>query len=169
MYRFVCAATLSIMTNQAESADPPPARPISRRKQDALARLAGDEDAWVATASQDGVPTMVPLSFLWTAGTLLMATRTTNPTAVNIGRIGRAVISLGTTRDVILIEADAELLTSDKVPEAEHDAFAAKHHWDPRGYSAWSHLRFHPRALRAWREENELSTRLLMRDGVWLT
>lgn len=48
--------------------------------------LRQDEDAWVATASRDGLPTLVPLSFLWEddRGTLLMCTRRTNPTAVNV-------------------------------------------------------------------------------------
>ncbi|NEE35283.1 pyridoxamine 5'-phosphate oxidase, partial [Streptomyces sp. SID7982] len=57
-----------------------------QRKQDTLNRLRQDEDAWLATASADGEPTLVPLSFLWDdgTGTLVMATRRTNPTAVNV-------------------------------------------------------------------------------------
>lgn len=58
-----------------------PARSWEQRKQDVLNRLEKDDDAWVATASADGVPTLVPLSFVWDRGTLLMATRRTNPTA----------------------------------------------------------------------------------------
>ncbi|MFB4196895.1 pyridoxamine 5'-phosphate oxidase family protein [Streptomyces carpaticus] len=145
---------------------PPPARPRPSRKRDSLSRLTADEDAWVATASPDGVPTMVPLSFLWVADTLLMATRATNPTAVNIARTGHAVISLGSTRDVVLIEAGAEVLTRAEVPEAEREAFTAKLGWSPPS-PVWCYLRFRPRSLRAWRE-NELSTRLLMENGTWL-
>ncbi|MFD9968539.1 hypothetical protein ACFWZR_05490 [Streptomyces sp. NPDC059017] len=52
--------------------NPEPARSRAQRRTDALDRLAGDRDAWVATASADGVPTLVPLWFLWDRGQLLM-------------------------------------------------------------------------------------------------
>lgn len=45
-----------------------PARSREQRKQDVLNRLEKDDDAWVATASADGVPTLVPLSFVWDGG-----------------------------------------------------------------------------------------------------
>ncbi|NEC18519.1 pyridoxamine 5'-phosphate oxidase family protein [Streptomyces parvus] len=77
--------------------DPPRSR--EQRKQDVLDRLRRDEDAWVATASPDGVPTLVPLSFLWEdeTGTLVMATRRTNPTAVNVTPHGLIRVTVGRT------------------------------------------------------------------------
>lgn len=45
-----------------------PARSPEQRKQDVLNRLEKDNDAWVATASPAGVPTLVPLSFVWDGG-----------------------------------------------------------------------------------------------------
>ncbi|MFJ2088040.1 pyridoxamine 5'-phosphate oxidase family protein [Streptomyces sp. NPDC087901] len=145
-----------------------PARSREQRKQDALDHLEKDEDAWVSTASADGVPTLVPLSFVWDRGTLLMATRRTNPTAVNVTSDGQARIALGPTRDVVLIEATAELIENADLPSESSDAFAAKLGWDLRDLSAWVYLRFTPYAVRAWREKNELADRELMADGRWL-
>lgn len=95
-----------------------PARSREQRKQDTLDRLRQDEDAWVATASPDGVPTLVPLSFLWQddTGTLVMATRRTNPTAVNVTPGGPIRITLGPTRDVVLIEGEARILEGADLP-----------------------------------------------------
>lgn len=135
---------------------------------DALRRLADDEDAWVATASPDGRPCSVPLSFHWDGSTLLMSTRRTNPTARNVTPRGRCVVSLGHTRDVVLVEGDAETVEGGDLDAASADAFAAKLGWDPREQRRWVYLRITPRQVRAWREVNELADRLIMRDGHWL-
>jgi general stress protein 26 len=148
--------------------NPEPARSREQRKQDVLDRFEKDEDAWVATASADGVPTLVPLSFVWDDGTLLMATRRTNPTARNVTPTGQARISLGHTRDVVLVDATAELVEGAELSVESGDAFATKLNWDPRGRTSWVYLRFTPNAVRAWREENELAERELMAEGTWL-
>lgn len=147
---------------------PEPARSREQRKQDVLDRLEKDTDAWVSTASADGVPTLVPLWFVWDGEALLMATRRTNPTAVNLTPAGRAHIALGHTRDVVMIEATAEVVEGTDLPTASGDAFAAKFSWDLRGRPAWVYLRFTPHAVRAWRESNEQPDRDLMADGHWL-
>lgn len=145
-----------------------PARSREQRKQDVLDRLEKDEDAWVSTATADGVPTLVPLSFVWDRGTLLMATRRTNPTAVNVTPAGHARIAVGHTRDVVLVEATAEVIEGADLATESGDAFASKLNWDLRDRPAWVYLRFTPTALRAWREENELADRELMAEGRWL-
>lgn len=146
-----------------------PPRSHEQRKQDVLDHLRRDEDAWVATASPDGVPTLVPLSFLWEddTGTLVMATRRTNPTAVNVTPGGPIRVTLGPTRDVVLIEGEARILEGTDLPAATRDAFAAKLRWNPRS-SRWVFLRIAPHTVRAWREVNELADRDLMLAGKWL-
>ncbi|HWU07727.1 MAG TPA: pyridoxamine 5'-phosphate oxidase family protein [Streptomyces sp.] len=145
-----------------------PARGPEQRKQDVLDRLEKDEDVWVATASAAGVPCLVPLSFVWDRGTLLLATRRTNPTAVNVTPSGQVGITLGHTRDVVLIEGTAEIVEGADLPAGSGDAFATKLAWDPRGRSAWVYLRVTPYTVKAWREVNELAGRELMLDGAWL-
>ncbi|MFE4449646.1 pyridoxamine 5'-phosphate oxidase family protein [Streptomyces sp. NPDC056796] len=145
-----------------------PARDREQRKQDALDRLEKDQDAWVATASADGVPCLVPLWFVWDRNTLLLATRRTNPTAVNVTPSGQIRVTVGNARDVVLIEGTAEVVEGTDLPTASGDAFAEKLNWDPRGHPTWVYLRITPYALKAWREKNELAGRDLMRDGTWL-
>ncbi|MDQ0984369.1 pyridoxamine 5'-phosphate oxidase family protein [Streptomyces sp. V2I9] len=150
--------------------EPDPARSREQRKQDVLTRLRRDHDAWVATASPDGVPTLVPLSFSWDddTGTLVMCTRRTNPTAVNVTPTGPIRVTVGHTRDVVLIEGDAQVVEGKDLAPVLGDAFAAKLDWDPRDGPRWVFLLITPHSLRAWREENELPDRDLMADGAWL-
>ncbi|MFJ8748602.1 pyridoxamine 5'-phosphate oxidase family protein [Streptomyces sp. NPDC102441] len=144
------------------------ARGPEQRKQDALDRLEKDADVWVATASADGVPCLVPLSFVWDRGTLLLATRRTNPTALNVTPTGQARLTLGHTRDVVLIEGTAEIVEWADLSAASGDAFAEKLGWDLRGRNTWVYLRITPYTVKAWREVNELAGRELMLDGTWL-
>ncbi|MGX1883749.1 pyridoxamine 5'-phosphate oxidase family protein [Streptomyces sp. NPDC055287] len=146
-----------------------PARSREQRKQDVLDRLAKDDDMWVATASPDGEPCLVPLSFVWDSGTLLMCTRRTNPTARNLTPSGEVRVSLGHTRDVVLIEGTAEAVEGTELATEAADAFTTKlNGWDPRNQTSWLYFRITPRAVKTWREENELPERELMRDGAWL-
>ncbi|MBB1254725.1 pyridoxamine 5'-phosphate oxidase family protein [Streptomyces alkaliterrae] len=144
-----------------------PPRTGEQRRTDVLTRLEEDVDAWVATASPGGEQYMVPLSFVFHDGRLIMCTRHISGTARNIRAGSRSTIALGHTRDVVLIEAEAEQLAPDGLTPQAGAAFAAKVRWDPRGDEEYVFLRFLPRMLRAWREENELKGSVLMRDGVW--
>ncbi|MFE4689221.1 pyridoxamine 5'-phosphate oxidase family protein [Streptomyces sp. NPDC056749] len=145
-----------------------PARGPEQRKQDVLDHLEKDEDLWVSTASADGVPCLVPLSFVLDEDTLLLATRRTNPTAVNVTPSGQVRVTLGHTRDVVLIEGTAEVVEGADLPADSGDAFADKLGWDVRGRSAWVYLRITPHTVKAWREVNELAGRELMLAGTWL-
>jgi hypothetical protein len=147
----------------------PPPRSPRQRRQDALDRLARDVDAWVATAdAAGGTPYLVPLSFLWDGGTLLVATPSSSPTGRNLQATGRARIGIGPTRDLVLIEGTVgEILDAAEVPDQVGDAFAAKSGFDPRQLTGYRYFRIHPQRLQAWREANELEGRELMAGGRW--
>ncbi|MFI7239188.1 pyridoxamine 5'-phosphate oxidase family protein [Streptomyces cyaneofuscatus] len=147
---------------------PEPPRSPGQRLRDTLDRLRDDKDAWVATASSDDTPCLVPLSFVWHGDTLVMSTRRTSPTAVDVTPTGAVRVILGPTRDVVLIEGEAEIVEGTALPTATGDAFAAKLAWDPRKDSRWVYLRITPHSVRAWREVNELAARGLMLSGAWL-
>ena len=61
-------------------------RPRSRaqRRRDTEHRLTHDIDVWVASASADGAPYLVLLSFDWDGEALLVATPTDSPTGRNL-------------------------------------------------------------------------------------
>ncbi len=139
-------------------------RSREQRRADTLRRLEHDVDAWVATAAGD-VPCLVPLSFHWDGAALYLSTLDTNPTARNIAANGRVRLTLGETRDVVLIEGAAAVV----VPSPEVvTAFAARTGFDPSKLDRYPYFRVVPVWIQAWREVNEISGRDLMRDGRWI-
>ncbi|WP_117208812.1 pyridoxamine 5'-phosphate oxidase family protein [Allorhizocola rhizosphaerae] len=147
----------------------PPPRTLQQRKQDTLHRLEHDVDGWIATASPDGTPYLMPLSFLWDGSTLLLSTAVKNPTARNLRSSGLVRIGIGLVRDVVLIEGTVQTIERHEMPTELGDAFAAKAGFDPRQAKGdYPYFRVRPRLIQAWREVNELKDRDLMRDGRWL-
>lgn len=144
-------------------------RDAARRRADTVSRLSTDIDAWVATAGSDGRPYLVPLSFLWHQETLLFATTAASPTVRNLRVTPHARVGIGPTRDVVLIEGDVQIVPRVELPADVGDSFATAAGFDPRQSRAeYVYLRVRPRLIQAWREENELAARVLMRAGRWL-
>jgi hypothetical protein len=144
-------------------------RSRAERRRDTEHRLAHDVDLWVATASPDGAPYLVPLSFDWDGEALLMATPADSPTGRNLAATRTVRLGLGPTRDVTMIEGDVEVLEIDALPRERGDLFAARTGFDPRALATpYRWFRVSPRRVQAWREVDELTGRELMRDGRWL-
>jgi hypothetical protein len=145
-------------------------RSRARRRRDTEHRLSHDIDLWVASASEDGGPYLVPLSFDWDGEALLLATLTNSPTGRNLAASRAVRLGLGETRDVSIIEGEVEVLEIDELPPETGDRFVARTGFDPREESPpFRWFRVLPRRIQAWREANELAGRDLMRDGRWLT
>jgi Pyridoxamine 5'-phosphate oxidase len=144
-------------------------RSRAQRRRDTEHRLTHDVDLWVASASPDGAPYLVPLSFDWDGEALLLATPADSPTGRNLAA-GRTVrLGLGETRDVTMIEGAVEVLEMDALPRDQGDRFAARTGFDPRALTTrYRWFRILPRRIQAWREADELAGRELMRDGRWL-
>jgi hypothetical protein len=145
----------------------PRSRP--RRRRDTEHRLTRDVDLWVASASADGAPYLVPLSFDWDGEALLVATPTDSPTGRNLAATRAARLGLGHTRDVSMIDGEVEVLEIDALPQERGDRFVAPTGFDPRAEDTpYRWFRISLRRIQAWREVNELPDRELMRDGRWL-
>ena len=145
-----------------------PARSTSQRKTDVLAKLSSEVDLWVASADAAGNAYLVPLSYHWDGASLLIATPRASRTGRNLLRAGRARAALGGTRDVVLVDATlGELDIAGDTPLG--DAFARDTGFDPRdGETPYVYLRLVPETVQAWREEDELAGRVVMRGGRWL-
>ncbi|MET0417934.1 MAG: pyridoxamine 5'-phosphate oxidase family protein [Actinoplanes sp.] len=141
-------------------------RSLDQRKHDVLTRLAAPvADCWVATDEAY----LVPLTMAWHADRIVLATNRTSRTARNLAKTGRARLGLGPTRDVILIDAFLE----ETIPVASSGetgaAYAEQSDWDPRtAGDSYVFLALRPDRIQAWREENEIPDRTLMRNGAWL-
>ncbi|QKV90758.1 pyridoxamine 5'-phosphate oxidase family protein [Streptomyces sp. NA02950] len=144
-------------------------RSRAQRRHDTEHRLAHDVDVWVATASADGAPYLVPLSFDWDGESMLVATPSDSPTGRNLATTRAVRLGLGHTRDVSMIDGDVDVLDIDALPRERGDRFAERTGFDPRAPARpYRWFRITPRRVQAWREENELRDRELMRDGRWL-
>ena len=60
-----------------------------------MVRSAGSGSPWVASASADGAPYLVPLSFDWDGEALLVATPTDSPTGRNLAATRAVRLGLG--------------------------------------------------------------------------
>jgi predicted pyridoxine 5'-phosphate oxidase superfamily flavin-nucleotide-binding protein len=146
-----------------------PPRTPGQRKADLLTRMEREIDIWVATADTEGVPCLVPLWFVWHDEAVWLCTRLTNPTGRLLRDGRRARLAFGDTRDVVLVDGEAETFTIPEVPSAAAEAFRAKTGWDPReDHASYAFFRVRPRAAQAWCEAHELPRRHLMRGGAWV-
>ena len=145
------------------SADP---RSRAQRRRDTEHRLTHDIDVWVASASADGAPYLVPLSFDWDGETLLVATPSDSPTGRNLAASRTVRLGLGDTRDLSMVEGEVEVLEINALPQEQGDRFAAGTGFDPRALATpYRWFRISLRCIQAWREVNEMPDRELMRDG----
>lgn len=148
--------------------DLPPARDGATRRADSLALLATPAiDVWVATASGDGVPHLVPVSLAWVGERVVIALDGSSVTAGNLRAGGRARLGVGPTRDVVMIDVVLERETGVDDDAALGEAYAAQADWDPRGLAGYVFLVLRPERLQAWREANEMVGRTLLADGEW--
>ncbi len=153
----------------------PRARDRATRRADTLAALTRRPvDAWVASSElgPDGAPQpyLVPLSLAWFDDRIVLALEADSRTARSILRYGSARLGVGPTRDVVLIDAVLEKSVAVADADAElADGYTARSDWDPReAGDGYLYLVLAPRRIQAWREANELSGRLLMRNGTWI-
>jgi nitroimidazol reductase NimA-like FMN-containing flavoprotein (pyridoxamine 5'-phosphate oxidase superfamily) len=153
------------------SPKPPPARPRRQRIEDTLAMLDRHVDCWVATSDpESGAPQLVPLSFVWDGETVLLSTSASSPTGRALVATGAVRLAFGATRDVVMVDGAVEALDAVDLAPEEGDRFAGHTGFDPRSLrTRYLYFRVRPTRIQAWREENELAARDLMREGVWLT
>jgi hypothetical protein len=146
-------------------------RTRAQRRADALALLNRRTiDAWVATAAGDAKVHLVPLSLAWHDGRVILATKRSSATARNLEISGECRLAVGSSRDVVMI--DARLDSSSAVGEAPSEvaeAYAAQADWEPRDDpEGLAYLLLAPQRIQVWREANEIEGRTVMRDGRWL-
>ena len=144
-------------------------RSRAQRRRDTEQRLNHDVDLWVASASADGTPYLVPLSFDWDGEALLLATPADSPTGRNLAATRTVRLGLGETRDVVMVDGEVEVLAIGALSREQGDRFAARTGFDPRALTTpYRWFRISPRRIQAWREADELPGRELMRDGYWV-
>jgi hypothetical protein len=144
-------------------------RTAMQRRTDAVRRLETDPNIWIATASADGSPHLVPLSLSWDGTQIVVTTPSSMPTAVNAAASGQVRAALDSTADVVMIDATVEVFELGAVDDAVIQAYIARVGWDPRVESgAWSMLVLTPFRVQSFNGIGESVGRTIMRAGVWV-
>jgi hypothetical protein len=144
-------------------------RDLATRKADTLAMLETPAiDVWVATASSEGAPYLVPVSLAWVDERVVVAIDGSSLTARNLTASGETRLAVGATRDVVMIDAVLERAVEVAADAALGEAYVAQADWDPRHSPGYVFLVLRPVRVQAWREVNEIPDRTLMRHGTWL-
>ena len=145
------------------------ARDLETRTADTLTVLTTPAvDVWVATASTDAAPHLVPVSLAWVEDRVVIAVEASSVTARNLTASGVARLAVGPTRDVVMIDAVLESTVDVAQGEELARAYVDQADWDPRHSTGYVFLVLRPVRVQAWREANEIPGRTLMRDGTWL-
>ncbi|MCL1594773.1 MAG: pyridoxamine 5'-phosphate oxidase family protein [Actinomycetia bacterium] len=144
-------------------------RSTPTRIAETIERLSTDEDVWIATASESGVPHLVPLSLAWHAGHVLVATPADTPTVRNVRETSRARASLDSTADVVIISARASCTAFEDTDKATRAAFVSAAGWNPETLEGtWSLITLVPDLIHVWNSVAEIEGRTIMRHGAWV-
>jgi len=146
-------------------------RSPEERKADALSKLAAvDTNVWVASASPTGAVHLVPVSHTWNGSRIVLATGPRSRTVSNVIANRRARLALGETRDVVTIDVVLiEAVPASEAPAPLAEGYAAQAGWDPRtDPDNYVYLVLGPERIEAWREDEDLAGRTVMRNGEWV-
>jgi general stress protein 26 len=144
------------------------ARSLAERQRAAMKQLREHSHFWLATASDGHGPHLIPVSFWWDGSRLTTATFENSRTVKNIQAQPKVRVSVGTTADVLLIDAVASLVPVTGIDPAEADGYARASRNDPRSIPGFVYIRLTPRQMQMWRNPAEFTGRTVMRGGVWL-
>jgi hypothetical protein len=144
-------------------------RSTGQRKSDAIGKLEKDQDVWVATAGERGIAHLVPLSLCWYDGKVVVAVEGRSRTARNASVSGQARLALGSSRDVVMIDAAAAVVACSGAAPALSGAYRGRTGWAPGADGGeWVFILLQPTTMQVWREVDEIAGRTVMRDGAWL-
>ncbi|HUA02509.1 MAG TPA: pyridoxamine 5'-phosphate oxidase family protein [Solirubrobacteraceae bacterium] len=143
------------------------ARTLAERREAALEHLRSNTNLWLATAGDKRGPHLIPVSYWWDGARLTTATSANSRTATNVRAQPKVRVAIGSTGDVLMIDATAAI-----VPWGDIDETAAERYAQasgvPRSMPGFVYLRLTPRRMQVWKGSAEFSGRTVMRAGEWL-
>ena len=143
-------------------------RSRQQRQDDARAKLAKDQDVWVATA-HDGQSHLVPLSLAWNGTEVVVAAEITSRTARNVIAGGSVRLALGDPRDVVMVDVTARVVSCSEASDELRNGYAERTGWNPASESAdFVFLCLRPDRIQVWNNLLEIKDRTIMKNGEWL-
>jgi general stress protein 26 len=142
-------------------------RKAAERVSDVYERLTRESDVWLATSSERG-PWLVPLWFLWHDSKVFLATSRASRTAKNIASHPTVRLAFQSTEDVLILDGTAVIHRVNDVADDMLASYTAKYGGsDPRAWAS-AIIAVTPERVQAWRSEDELPGRVIMRGGQWV-
>jgi general stress protein 26 len=148
--------------NQAQEA-----RTLAERRAAALEWLRSNSNLWLATASDGRGPHLIPVSYWWDGARLLTATFEGSRTLRNVRAQPKVRAAVGSTGDVLMIDATAGIVTAAGVDAAAAEGYAQAS-GVPRSAPGFTYVQLVPKRIQVWKGPAEFSGRTVMRAGVWL-
>lgn len=150
------------MSNQAQ------ARPLPERREAAIEHLRSHSNLWLATASDGRGPHLIPASYWWDGSRLTTATFEDSRTLKNVRAQPKVRVSVGSTSDVLMIDAAAVIVAVAGIDPAAAEGYARASRNDPRSVPGFVYIQLTPQRMQVWRGAAEFSGRTVMRGGTWL-
>jgi general stress protein 26 len=150
------------MVNQVQ------ARPLPERRKAAIEHLRSNSNFWLATASDGRGPHLIPASYWWDGSRLTTATFAASRTLQNIQAQPQVRASIGSTSDVLMIDATAMIVAVADIDTEAAEGYARASRNDPRSVPGFVYVRLTPQRMQVWRGVAEFTGRTVMRGGVWL-
>jgi hypothetical protein len=112
---------------------------------------------------------LVPLSLCWHDGMVVVAVEASSRTARNAAASRQVRLALGPTRDVVMINARASVVTRQDAGPAITGAYRERTGWEPGSDGGdWVYVLLEPTKIQVWRDVEEIAGRTVMADGMWL-
>jgi len=142
-------------------------RGLAERREAALEHLASSHQLWLATASDGHGPHLIPVSYVWDGTSLTTATFARSRTSANIRSCGLVRAAIGSTGDLLMIDAVASVRAVTEIDAAVADAYARVAS-DPRSVPGFTYIQLLPQRMQVWRGAHEFTGRTVMLEGDWL-
>ena len=142
-------------------------RTLSERREAALEHLRSNTNLWLATASDGHGPHLIPVSYWWDGVRLTTATAVNSRTATNVRAQPRVRAAIGSTGDVLMVDATAAMVPWGEIDETAAEGYA-RASGVPRSVPGFVYVQLIPRRMQVWKGPAEFSGRTVMRAGAWL-
>jgi Pyridoxamine 5'-phosphate oxidase len=143
------------------------ARTLSERRAAALEHLRSNSNLWLATASDERGPHLIPVSYWWDGTRLLTATFDGSRTLRNVRVQPRVRAAVGSTEEVLMIDAMAAVVAATDIGTTAAEGYA-RASGIPRSAPGFTYVQLVPERMQVWKGPAEFSGRTVMRAGMWL-
>jgi general stress protein 26 len=142
-------------------------RTLTERREAALEHLRANTNLWLATASDGQGPHLIPVSYWWDGARLTTATSENSRTARNVRAQPKVRATIGSTGDVLIIDATSTIVPWGDIDETAAEAYAQAS-GVPRSMPGFVYVKLVPQRMQVWKGAAEVSGRTVMRAGAWL-